>query len=1182
MNKVFRVVWSHTQQAWIAVSELAKAHKKRSCKLAGQLALTVVAGVGMTSYASATNIGDTGAVGEGSIAVGPIKGDCSSKTTASGMHSVSIGCETGALADGNNQTNLGYQAGLSADGDYNTAIGSNSGQGVTGSSNTALGYNSGQNITGSDNSFIGSSAGSSTKGNANVALGWNAGTNVKGNNNIALGRDAGKAIEGTDNAAFGSNAGEVVVGNYNTAFGRSAGKGIKGDSNTSLGNGAGMSQQGKGNLSAGLTAGQGVHGDFNVMLGNDANVDGSSKSNPVSRTVVIGSEAKAWHDDTVALGSNTKAAHKNSVALGHASETKTAVKVVEGEITDEKGIKHTYSDFAGVSDSGVVSVGKAGAERQLVHVAAGAISQSSTDAINGSQLFSVGQGINNQINNLGDSVATSLGGNSNYTGGKVNAELNVGGKTYTNVQDALNNISTEGGWVLGSMDSQGADQSLKVSAGGKVNLAAGKNMDVVSSKDPTSGEVTTTFSTKSIVDFDKVTAGNAVMNTDGFSIQKGPSVTQKGIDVADKKITRLQAGSDSTDGVNVSQLKGLGDVIGDITINDKGQITGPTFTVSNKNYTTIADAITQLDKGWTLTAGNQTAQIQSGNKVGLTAGKNMKITSEKDADGNITSTFATEDDVAFTKVTTGNSTLSNQGLTVGSSVFINDQGLSFSNSKVSVGSEGINAGGKRITDVAVGTADTDAVNVSQLKEVKEVASSGWNLSVNGGNAEKVAPKDTVNFTEGDNIKISQNGKDITISSTPDVTHNSVTTGNSKLSDQGLTVGKNVAVTDKGFKAGDTLVSDQGLTFEGSDVSVSKDGINAGDKKVLGVADGIIAAGSKDAVNGGQLHELQVEVNKQAGGWTLSDGSTDQQVKAGDKVTIKGEGNINVLLDNATGQMTVQTNPNVEHESVTTGDTVINNSGLMIKEGPSVTKNGIDAGDKKVLNVAQGEISSTSKDAINGSQLNDTNNRVTINEGDIKNIQKGQDGMFQVSNDYNTPKPKPVGEKSVAGGAGAIAKGNNSAAIGNNAQANANNSVALGNGSVADRENSVSVGNIGDERQITNVAAGVLPTDAVNVGQLEALGGRVNQYFNSVNKRIDKVDNNARAGIAAAMAAGSLPQSSLPGKSMVTLGASTYRGESALAIGVSRLSDNARTVIKVNASADSRGNAGAAVGAGWHW
>ncbi|NLZ78035.1 MAG: adhesin, partial [Gammaproteobacteria bacterium] len=159
---------------------------------------------------------------------------------------------------------------------------------------------------------------------------------------------------------------------------------------------------------------------------------------------------------------------------------------------------------------------------------------------------------------------------------------------------------------------------------------------------------------------------------------------------------------------------------------------------------------------------------------------------------------------------------------------------------------------------------------------------------------------------------------------------------------------------------------------------------------------------------------------------------------------------------------------------------------------------------------------------------------------------------------------------------------NSTALGNSALASANNSVALGQGSVADRANSVSVGTVGGERQITNVAAGVAPTDAVNVSQLDALGSKVNQYFNAANKRIDKVDNNARAGIAAAMAAGTLPQSTLPGKSMVTVGASTYRGESALALGVSRLSDNARTVIKANASADSRGNAGAAVGAGWHW
>lgn len=284
-----------------------------------------------------------------------------------------------------------------------------------------------------------------------------------------------------------------------------------------------------------------------------------------------------------------------------------------------------------------------------------------------------------------------------------------------------------------------------------------------------------------------------------------------------------------------------------------------------------------------------------------------------------------------------------------------------------------------------------------------------------------------------------------------------------------------------------------------------------------------------------------------------------------------------MTNDGNGNLTIESNVNVKHDSVKVGDVSITVDG------------GIHAGDKKITSVAKGEISETSIDAINGSQLNEINNRVI-------NIQNSKGGMFQVSQDYNAPAPEPTGKKSAAGGAGAVASGDNSTAIGNDAKAtasnstalgnsawaSANNSVALGQGSVADRANSVSVGTVGGERQITNVAAGVAPTDAVNVSQLDALGSKVNQYFNAANKRIDKVDNNARAGIAAAMAAGALPQSTLPGKSMVTVGASTYRGESALAIGVSRLSDNARTVIKVNASADSRGNSGAAVGAGWHW
>ena len=470
------------------------------------------------------------------------------------------------------------------------------------------------------------------------------------------------------------------------------------------------------------------------------------------------------------------------------------------------------------------------------------------------------------------------------------------------------------------------------------------------------------------------------------------------------------------------------------------------------------------------------------------------------------------------------------------------------------------------------------------------------------------------------------------------------------------VGETTINQDSGITVGGTNINNQGDITVG-DVSITAGGINAGDKKITGVADGTIAAGSKDAVNGGQIHDLEQKISE-AGGWELSDGTTDKKVNSGDKVTIKGGDNIDVAI-NDDGDMIVKTNPDVTHDSVTTGDTVMNDNGVTIKDGPSITKKGVDAGGKKVTGVADGDINKDSTDAVNGSQLDATNNRVTKNEGDItnldnrvtktegditnldnrvtknegditnldnrvtknegditnldnrvtknegdiennagdiENIQNGKDGMFQVSQDYNAPKPKPTGKKSAAGGAGAVASGDNSTAVGNDAQAtasnstalgnsafaSANNSVALGQGSVADRENSVSVGTVGGERQITNVAAGVAPTDAVNVSQLDALGSKVNQYFNAANKRIDKVDNNARAGIAAAMAAGTLPQSTLPGKSMVTVGASTYRGESALAIGVSRLSDNARTVIKANASADSRGNAGAAVGAGWHW
>ncbi|CAG2156326.1 hypothetical protein LMG26411_05220 [Cupriavidus numazuensis] len=176
--------------------------------------------------------------------------------------------------------------------------------------------------------------------------------------------------------------------------------------------------------------------------------------------------------------------------------------------------------------------------------------------------------------------------------------------------------------------------------------------------------------------------------------------------------------------------------------------------------------------------------------------------------------------------------------------------------------------------------------------------------------------------------------------------------------------------------------------------------------------------------------------------------------------------------------------------------------------------------------------------------------------------------------------------SVAIGANAQAKASDSAALGANAQATAQGSVALGTNSVADRANSVSVGAAGAERQITNVAAATQDTDAVNLGQLrdyasEAGRRAVSQANSYTDQRVDALSREAHAGTAAAMAMAGLPQSTVPGKSMIALGGATYRGQSGLAIGASLMSAGGRWVYKLTGST-ARSTYGASVAAGFHW
>lgn len=139
-----------------------------------------------------------------------------------------------------------------------------------------------------------------------------------------------------------------------------------------------------------------------------------------------------------------------------------------------------------------------------------------------------------------------------------------------------------------------------------------------------------------------------------------------------------------------------------------------------------------------------------------------------------------------------------------------------------------------------------------------------------------------------------------------------------------------------------------------------------------------------------------------------------------------------------------------------------------------------------------------------------------------------------------------------------------------------------NGNIATNEVTLVGNNLSAPVTIHNVAAGRAPTDAVNVSQLNGLANSVNNAINDMGYRIGDVEENANAGVSAAMATAALPQAYLPGKSMVAGGISTYNGQSAVAVGVSKLSDNGRWVIKVNGTADTQGNYGGAVGAGFHW
>ena len=995
------------------------------------------------TYAMGNNI-TTGAGAHDSLAFGTqaYVGNASAiamgnAAKAVGKEQVSIGKNAGADSanpEGNYYgVYIGSEAGRYQQGDgRNYAIGQNAGQYVKGSSNIALGTNAGKGEAGNvidASSTIAIGRETKASGYSGISIGTLAETTHA--NSIALG-DKASATNGHDALAVGAfskttAAKAMSIGSYSTASGA--------QSIVIASNYADSAAPEASNRSTATAARAIVMGPESHATAEDALAIGNKNTVASARTYAIGNNINvaAGADDslafgtraavgaanTVAIGANANAAQANSVALGAGSATSD---VNTGDYT----LTTSYT-AAGqpVAANGTVSVGSAGKERQIQNVAAGVISATSTDAINGSQLYAT----NNYMNNFAGDVKTKLGGNAALGNDGHLTMTNIGGTGENTVDDAIKNLKTaidNKADTTASVTSEnqadikvdkeapvGNTTNYKLSLGGDAKAKLAKaatalqtvegDSNITATKDATDPTKVKLALNKNLT-ADSVTLGDkagdhAVVNKDGLTIANGPSVKKDGINAGNKKITGVANGNvatGSTDAVNGGQLaevKSKADsavqnvvssnptaltankvgntvtltpnfIAGDL-VNADGTVNAPATADEGKlvSAKTVADA---------LKANHFVVDTQAnGGTVDSTSEKNAKVGSGNkvtfEAGNNLVAKQANTANGGATVKFSLKDDISLNSVTAGTGanqVVLGNDGVKVGGNTY-INNDGLNANSKVISNVADGVNPNDAVNKSQLDAVKGVADSA------------VKSVDTVASEE--NLVVDNNDPQ-----------------NPKLR-----LKKAVNLTsiklDGATPGNTTYVSGYGLTIEDGP-SVKKEGINAGDKKITNVAAGDVSATSKDAVNGAQLHNVASSVANVLGGNAAVDGNgnvtssdiggtgantVDDAIKAVNATAAKHttvvEGkNVKVTKGkNAAGgdEYTVATKDDLDVTSVTAGNTTVNTNGLTITGGPSVTRGGIDAGNAVITNVRDGKVEANSKDAVNGGQLHATNTKL---------------------------------------------------------------------------------------------------------------------------------------------------------------------------------------------------------------
>ena len=912
---------------------------------------------------------------------------------------------------GDNSVTIGQQlttgTGAVAVGRLSTAVGDRA---------VAIGEN--VNAKKEDTISVGSSNNSNTGGGITIGKGNTAdstanGGRADGNSQIAIGRDNKATKEDT-----------LALGRENTASG-----------NVSLAIGARTEATNSGSIAI---AGNGdgykttSTGFGSIAIGMQSNSTGTASTavGGVSQATAkgasaLGYSANATAESATALGQESVASVKDGVALGSQSKA-TTDKGVEG-YNPADSRTNTYAGLAGnvkTSTLAAVSVGDGkNATRQITGLAAG---KEDTDAVNVAQLKNVnlkyagnsGSGdvlLNNGTLNLkgeglisttadatGVTVKLTEGGNiTTNADGKAVAPTKNGVATTDNVTQAINNS----GWKVTSANNGGTTNgttSEKVSPGDTVTLSAGKNIVL----DQAGKQFT--YSLNKDVDLTNggsLTIGDTKINNGGMTITGGPSVTKTGINAGNKKITNVAPGTDDTDAVNYSQIKDLrtevkagtgvsvaktqgtdGHDIYTVSANGATGNTDPSKVAAGKNTTVTGDGkaatpytvnvegdLTDISSitngngsGKISFAGDQVVKVEGNNPISLD-GKGGYVTGLQNKDWDITNpTFvsgraATEDQLK--KVSDGfNNTVKltgNSGAT-GTQKLNQNGGLSF-------GVVGAN-NGQYIKTTASGTdvvADLSDDAKAKLNHKVEVQGVGNNVhvtedtSVTGKTIYKVA----VDAATGS----------ATAASTESVVKKAATTGDTNIAD--ITVGN-------GKNSGDA-----GAEYE---VNVSRNAVKDAAREAVTVNNGgntaspITVTPTDDAANHNTSYAVTFDGAKAAKVIPLTykaNGANNQTVTLEKGLNFTNGSNTTASVD-ADGVVKYDLNKDVDltkNGSLTIGDTKVNNDGVTITGGPSVTKTGIDAGNKKITNLAP---ATDGTDAVNYNQLKAARTIVTSSDGSV--------------------------------------------------------------------------------------------------------------------------------------------------------------------------------------------------------